>query len=232
MKQNSPLSHTNQPSELPTDLDLGCLATQEPDQLLVNVAPGLLQGIEESYHKFFGAQERIVEQMQLIVEALQPSGLDKWFIPLGVGFVSAVAGAFAAYMFSRLQWKIAQRQSALSEGATELLSLITQLENMVVEFWLVDAVSLTAPIRIGNQLKIKSLLMLIIRYSNGLQSVKMTKSHTVSAARLEELVSNLYDLATGGDFESLRRQASRETAAKLTTQCAEAKSSVHKLLHF
>ncbi|RLA45633.1 MAG: hypothetical protein DRR42_19175 [Gammaproteobacteria bacterium] len=209
-----------------------CIAIKEPDQLSVNIDPSLLQVIEESCHRFGESQDRVLEQMQLITAALQSSEIDKWLIPLGVGFVSAVAGAMAAYLFSRLQWRITQRQNALSAGATELLSLITQLEDLVVNFWLVDASSMAGPVLHGDQLKIKSLLMLTIRYSRGLKSVKMTESHKASADRLAVLVSDIYDLATGDDFESPHRKASNPTAVKLATQCAEARSSVHKLLHF
>lgn len=132
-----------------------------------------------------------------------------------------IVGAFSAYLFNMLHWKIVDRRSRQSNLCGTINSLIQEFEQQSVEYWLKSqSDSMREDIHLY-EIGIKSKFILIWRYSQGYKNkygrMVSSRIHRDMDNHLEEV----FDLATGGDFESAGRVASKSKAYKISKKCSE-----------
>tara|TARA_R110000850_G_scaffold143738_1_gene265945 strand:+ start:372 stop:896 length:525 start_codon:yes stop_codon:yes gene_type:complete len=130
----------------------------------------------------------------------------------GISLASTALGAFLAYCVGHLSHK----RHLKPESAKSFIKLLSKFEEQCLEYWSKthdpkESLIEEAKIKAGHKQ-----LRLYAEYGNfGLKASK--KKH------LEKLISKLFDEATGGDFESKKRQASRtriQKIAMITTSIA------------
>ncbi|MDT8879428.1 hypothetical protein RSO68_08100 [Halomonas saccharevitans] len=118
--------------------------------------------------------------------------------------ISTVLGAVLAYTAGHLSHK----KHLKPESAKSLLGLLEKFETQCLEYWSKEhdekeSVIEEAKIKAGH----KQLRLYAKHGDYGLKKEKKLK--------LEELISDLFDEATGGDFESKNRKASRQRIQKI-----------------
>lgn len=201
------------------------------DQVTLAVDPNSLETLTSDCPISVGQYSQLLEQLEATVKAMELSSTADWS-PLSIGALSALIGSFAAFIFSLIQLWLTHRRNDLNAGGEGLLSLVGELEDIAIKYWLIDADSMTAVDRQTQELKIKTLLRLIVRYANGLQSIFLTPAQKRRAVKISEIASKLFDLASGEEFESKSRKTSPPTASSIASQCAEVRGELHQLLHF
>jgi hypothetical protein len=122
----------------------------------------------------------------------------------GVSLFSTALGAFLAYIVGHLSHK----RHLKPESAKAFIKLFNTFENQCFEYWSKnydekESLIEEAKIKAGHKQ-----LRLYSEYGNfGLKKTKKIE--------LKELISKLFDEATGGSFESKNRQSSRRRIQKI-----------------
>ncbi len=151
------------------------------------------------------------------------SGVSLGTILLSVSIV--VIGAFSAYLFNHLHWKTVKRIEKISSGTQILVKLLEKLEPIAIEYWLKGYTTENNIEIESSEIQIKSILKLIATQLN--LTLKLAKNVTSNDDHpLTRQVEELFDLITGGDFESCGRIRSKATATRISNLCTETQIKV------
>lgn len=138
----------------------------------------------------------------------------------------AVVGALSAYIFNYLHWKMVEKKQKLSKVSEVMAALITELEKLSVDYW-IEGYDEDKRLQIqAVEVSIKSKLRLISRYTKIIAPYLKNKQATSNKQKLEDFESDIFDWASGDDFESTGRKASKATAMKVSNLCADIKSTI------
>lgn len=128
--------------------------------------------------------------------------------------ISATVGAFSASAFNYFHWKMVEKKHKESEYLAILSKVIAELEDLSLEYWIKDANDEDSK----NEAYLKSKLWFLQKYTR----LKKDKE-------LNDFVSEMYDLITGGDFETKNRKASNAKAIKISKKFSDIKVYVYRL---
>ena len=141
----------------------------------------------------------------------------------------ALIGAFSAYCFNHWHWKTVKRNTNIANLSKELNVLIKQLEDESVNYWVKDyddkfhhEIS-AAEVLIKS--KIRVINSIIDTFTNGLSG----EDYKYQIKRLKDFRCELFDLVTGGDFESKRRKASKTKANKISSDFSNIRATIAQL---
>lgn len=156
---------------------------------------------------------------------LETSNDLNWTKILFAAFVAFV-GAFSAYAFNYFHWKMVEKKQKLTKVSEAMTSLITELERTSVEYWIQDYIKENHLQLQAMEISIKSKLRLVSRYTKIIKPYLKDKDATSNKQKLEDFESDIFDWASGEDFESISRKASKATAMKISNLCSDIKSSI------
>jgi hypothetical protein len=148
----------------------------------------------------------------LVSHANSSYGL-KSFIPI----ISVIIGALLGYFFNRSHWSWTEKKKKETESFTKLFTLISELETLSVDYWTKDHNEDDEK----NEVYIKSKIRLLTKYTRAIN----TKDKSIKN-EIDNFVSDIFDLVTGGDFESKNRKASKTTAISISYKCADINANV------
>lgn len=139
--------------------------------------------------------------------------------------IAAIVGAFAAYSFNWLHWRQVRKQELLSDASKSLISLINELEKVSVDYWL----------RNSDSEKDKAAEARLISINSNIRAhMERLKISQKNAKResscLDSFASEIYDITTGGQFESANRKASKGTVQKIVRKCGNAKAYLYSII--
>jgi Zn-dependent protease with chaperone function len=157
-----------------------------------------------------------------IRDEIARSSADSLVSALFVTVVGAFSGAFAAYFFSRIMKK--QSQSAVA--AKRLCDLIDSLEDVASKYWLSGSDDTVRRQLELQEIQMKSLHKLIRRY---VRLLKTSKIDDEIAKKLDVFTTLIFNVATGGEFESRERQSSYKTASQVASICADARVDLSEI---
>lgn len=142
----------------------------------------------------------------------------------------AIIGAFSAYLFNYFHWRMVRRKDKLSGIFFAFNSLIKEFESIAIEYWLIDYNAKQMQHLNMLEVSIKSRVRLINRYTRLLRSKKLTPVYNVSILdKIENFGDAVFDLATGGEFESKNRVSSKSTAIKISNLCSDIRAQITSL---
>lgn len=172
---------------------------------------------------------RLIEaQNQLIEQLVLGSKIEWWytlFSTAGGGAIAALMGALVAYKLTdRLHKKDDKRKNFQSQQSS-LVELIEQFESLSIEYW---SRGRCEERDATDEIKIK-LLHNQIRRNFKIFSNNKFPSDTRN--QIQESITQLYDFALGGEFESLRKKASMKRARKTQQYCGSIVISLSSLAH-
>lgn len=162
-----------------------------------------------------------IEKSLLSIASSSPGWNDflSWIVP-------AFAGAFAAYLFNYFHWQMVEKRQVKSNLSTALCDCIKELEDASVKYWLTASDSNSQIESKQIEISIKSQLTIMRAHISRLGKSD-NESETVST--LDEFSDEIYDLITGGEFESTSRPESPNIASKISKKCTKARALLSEL---
>jgi hypothetical protein len=137
----------------------------------------------------------------------------KQFLPI----ISVILGALLGYFFNRFHWSWTEKKKKETESFSKLSTLISELEELSVDYWIKDNNEDDEK----NEVYIKSKIRLLTKYIRRIN----TQNESIKND-LNEFVSDVFDLITGDDFESKDRKASKTKAIAISYKCADINATV------
>lgn len=167
-----------------------------------------------------------IKQLSTTLSSMQapPDGelLTKFFFAASVVFV----GAFSAYLFNLLHWKMVERKRIESRIYEALVALIEDLESMSIKYWVQDYKVQEKEEIYAVEVALKSKIRLITHLIRDVKlKLKSNKKNSI-IHNLDEFHLVIFDLVTGDQFESKTRKASKTRAMKISFRCSDIKAKI------
>ena len=145
------------------------------------------------------------------------------------GVLVAIVGAFSAYLFNFFHWKMVEKKRTISQITGELIALIQGLESVAVKYWVQDYRYNDKEEINATEVVIKSKLRLINHYIMDFGSILNIDKKKIFHRHLEDFHADIFDLVTGGDFESTVRKSSKPRAMKISFRCSDIRAKIYSL---
>lgn len=150
-------------------------------------------------------------------------------------FVETLGGALfsvlAAFVFNFLYWKMKEKKEKLQAGITEAKVALEEFEVNASDYWSHDYSPRAIKSSSIQEAKIKAnhfiLLSIFNKKINPL--IGNTEEDKAFKTKITKEIESLFDIATGGDFESSSRKASRKTVSDIIRRCARLKTQLSSL---
>lgn len=204
--------------------DVVCL-----DEKLSGLLAKIDLNITENLSSLEHALNEVAEQFLTILLSLQVAP-DKTIVEtLCVAAAVAIIGAFSAYLFNLVHWRMVNKMQQETLVYMALLELIKEVETIAVDYWLQGYDIRREEEISANEVKIKSKLRLMLRYVKEIGAMRKNKRLTPHRGKTSEFAIDIFELITGGDFESIARNASRIKATQISYKCADIKATILSL---
>ncbi|PCJ35539.1 MAG: hypothetical protein COA75_10315 [Cellvibrionales bacterium] len=170
--------------------------------------------------------EDLVVFVERIAVAVESSVIDGFFDALIITVIGAISGAIAAFLFSFFHWKLEGKRNAVAETALSLKEVVFDFESIAIKYWLTDFKVEELVECQTCEIRIKSFFKLIVKYSRLLSSLSLNNRGAEIAKSIESFSDSVFDLTTGGEFESVNRKPSKGRAAKIAIDCAKVRAEL------
>lgn len=147
---------------------------------------------------------------------------------------SAVLIAFAAYVFNYLHWLQVEKKKKTSLKGKILIQTIDKLKDISIDYWSMDHSSQNADqIRKKkiDEINIRSLCLLVSSLNDEFLTVLPSKTDSDKLIRVREFPSRLFDLSSGGEFETTNKKADFQRCSKLSVECHKVISIIGSLIY-
>ncbi|WP_422527061.1 hypothetical protein [Serratia fonticola] len=163
-----------------------------------------------------------------VAQAINNSGSST----LSDGVILALAGAFSAFAFNLFQKLLDAKSVRLTKSGDAMLLLINEFEEITVRYWVRGHDSSTADMESNtyDQINIKAMLMTLDKNVNLMLENLPFKNKVYNKQKLSAFSSDVYDLASGDDFESEIRPPNKGKAFAISKKCSEAKAIILGLI--
>lgn len=151
---------------------------------------------------------------------------------LSDGVILALAGALSAFAFNLIQKLLDAKSVRLTKSGDAMLLLIKEFEEIAVRYWVRGHNSLNddAESNTCDQINIKAMLMTLDKNVNLMLGNLPFKNRDSNKQKLSAFSSDVYDLASGDDFESEMRPPNKGKAFAISKRCSEAKAIILGLI--
>tara|TARA_R110001592_G_scaffold127205_1_gene338837 strand:- start:5702 stop:6370 length:669 start_codon:yes stop_codon:yes gene_type:complete len=165
-----------------------------------------LEGIHKSLDSISGA-----------LLTINSFSLSDMLLPL----VGAVVGAFAAYVFNIFHWRYTRELDNRSAVVNSLREQVAALEIEAISYWIdkTDASNLKE-MKLCS-IKIKTCFPTMVRHLALIEDKVSGSAHEKVVSSVKDMLSELYDLVTSGDFESHGRESDDAKASKAARLCGK-----------
>ena len=167
--------------------------------------------------------DKIVDAIESLTNATQYSP-NTYLLAMVLNIVPVILGGLLAYYFTDKHWKNIASREAVTKKAVEICSLIDELQDDAIRYSLSDSSTTTEQELFTLELRVKSQTPLLSNLAKEFQN-NCPEDHPTRTA-LETLYLDLYELATGEDFESRPKIMNKLKAAKLAKLLTTARSKV------
>lgn len=136
----------------------------------------------------------------------------------------AIFSVIAAFVFNFLYWKVKERKERLHAAINEAKDALLDFEENATEYWSRNYDPRNAKTNTIQEAKIKANHSLLLStYTNRIHPLISSSQKKAESMGLEKSVQleieSLFDIATGGDFESSSRKASKKNVADIIRRC-------------
>ena len=154
-------------------------------------------------------------------------------LALTSGVIGALVASFAAFLITFLYQKYLNNLNKKSHFADISISILDSFQNTASNYWVKDKV--TDKRRSNNndeemkvlEIRIKTEFTVLKASLNEFKET-LTDKDDAHKQKIKNFINDIYDLATGGDFESENKKSEITTAAKICKQSANMKSILLK----
>lgn len=157
-----------------------------------------------------------------------------------IPIVSAMLGAFSAFMFNRLNWSMQNKIANTTKSCEGIIEIVDMLECESLEYW-----SKRREYKNDTEFQLKerkliyglSLLNkhihILIKMQTNKPWYKFWKGNVLfsQGKLLSDFHSELYDEITGGSFQAKRRDKDLNKTFNISKKCMEAKSTLSEIIY-
>lgn len=174
----------------------------------------------------FSLVNTLQEGLSRIATEISKSGNDS----LADGIWLALIGALSAFLFNFVQKMIERSSQRLTKSGEATLILIKELEVTSIGYWLKGYVASDKDKLTLDEVNIKA--MLITLRANILTIIDNLpyKEKKTLSTKLRDFSSEIYDLTSGGDFESVNRNPDKRRVSSIARKCSDVKALILKLI--
>ena len=177
------------------------------------------QLISDAFKVNILANENLHDSFELVSSLLTLQSDNNLSIKLLIPLISALVGAFSAFLFNRFHWKMVEKKKKETDLFVKISTLIGELETLSVQYWIKDHNENDDE----KEVYLKSKFRLLYKYIRAID----VKAESIKN-KLVEFQSDTFDLVTGEDFESKKRKASKQKAILITYKFSEIYVSVSR----
>jgi hypothetical protein len=165
----------------------------------------------------------MIDALEKIEQAIPSSTISDGVV---IAITGALSGAIAAFLFNWLYSSRTTKRDNLIKLASSLNEKIEVLESSARTYWLIPYSQKLALKLNAQEIKIKSNLKAVRILSRSFSSrINRTKNQTL-VSEITDYTDNIYDLITGGEFESKDRKASINTATKISNSSSVIRAKI------
>jgi hypothetical protein len=144
----------------------------------------------------------------------------------------AILGALSAFLFNYFHWRIVRKTDKLYNVGSELKDLIKDLEDEALRYWVSSYASSRKEDVSISEISIKSMIRQVELQTKTLIELSGEKKLNSKKEKIENFPSEIFDLITGGDFESKSRVPSNVTAMKVAKKCSDARANIASVIMY
>lgn len=179
-------------------------------------------------------EQLTIAQVQLLVddnsrmlsESIKDATKTSWTEAIILLIIGAVVAALTASIFNLLNWRIINRNEKRSVMGKLLVDQIDLFEKISIEYWMQPYEKIKDFDLCCMEARIKSLHS-SVRANSKIYSLLLPKSlQTIIRTRFNDFEEKSFDVATGDDFESKKRKASKDKANQMLVLCHVIRSSL------
>lgn len=142
----------------------------------------------------------------------------------------AFIGALSAYLFNHLHWRIVRKTNKSYSTGTDLIDLIQKLEEEALKYWVSSYNSSKKEEILVSEITIKSMIRQIHSQTKVLVNIVDKKKIIHKKKQINNFPYEIYDLVTGGEFESRSRNPSKRKAMRIAKRCSDARANISSII--
>lgn len=147
------------------------------------------------------------------------------------GIIAATVGAFSAFVFNVLHLDSAERSKKIESLTSIVVNNIVELESKAVFYWLTRADSKTNELKLL-EIELKSRCFINQKLIHNFLTTLPDSTPVATRINLTEFAEEIFDLTTGGDFESAQRKEDPKLAHKLSRKCTTARINLLNSINY
>ncbi|WP_445401801.1 hypothetical protein [Zobellella sp. An-6] len=141
--------------------------------------------------------------------------------------ISGITAAMSAFLFNHFNWKYIKKVNRLAHFSNICIKMLTNFEEASLSYWLTDKNNSNQKEMEKLEIHINSTFKMLSGNIDEFCS-SLNKKHKSDEKKIKNIRSEIFDIATGGDFQSATRDNSKPVAIKITSLCCQAKSTLYK----
>lgn len=145
------------------------------------------------------------------------------------GIISALVATFAAFFINYIYWRKVNRYNLLSHYADFSIDQLLGFKDICIKYWIQDG-------GVNNSDLVASEVVMITSYQSLNKGIEMIsdlipKKYREDVEKMKRLIEEVYDVSTGGDFQSINKGVDKKRAMKVSRLCLELQSILIKYSH-
>jgi len=198
---------------------------------IVSVIDDSLVGLEEKIDKIpKSIEESVGVASSDISEAVIKSNEDIGNDAIALAVFVAILGAFSAYLFNYFHWRMVRKKDNVNNIGMELIGLIEELEETALRYWIRPYDKDQKEEILVDEIRIKTIVRQIDKQAKILKKINNSKMGRNEKECIEQFPPKIFDIVTGGDFESKKRKSSKGRAMKISKSCSDVKSNIRSIV--
>ncbi|HGZ6765027.1 hypothetical protein [Vibrio parahaemolyticus] len=146
------------------------------------------------------------------------------------GALGALVAAAAAFTLNYFYWKKVNQHNRLSHFASVSIDHLHDFENSSVCYWISNENNSSNEEMIKLEIRIRTQFS-ILKSSLDELCKKIPESYHEDSLEIKRIIEEMYDDATGGNFESASKVRDRKLALMISRNCLKIKSILIKYSH-
>ena len=130
--------------------------------------------------------------------------------------INAFITAFAVFIFNVIYWRVTERNREFNVIGKSLVDTIKCVEACSIKYWSTKFDSVDDPEKVRLEIDIKSFPLLLQKLIDEYMKKLPSNMDASDLVRVRSFADNLFDIATGGDFESMRTNEDFVRCAKIS----------------
>lgn len=197
----------------------------------VTISLDQLVSTQNGQLNFTQVQTIVDENAKILSETIKDAAETRWTEAILLLILGAIIAAITAFVFNWLNWRIINKNDNRSVLGRTLVDLVDRFENISIEYWMQPYKAGNDPALSCMEATIKSTLTSIRSSSKIFESKLPTKFQKEIGVKFKAFEEQSFDVATGDNFASKDRVASKENATKILILCNSIRTSILYEIH-